>query len=224
MKIFRLASGEYPQNEGKNIQLSHFKNLSDEEIWGKFKSGDDNALAFIYKEHIHSLFNFGNHQFKDRELVKDYIQDIFIELKTKRKKLSSVKSIKAYLYKSLYNKLKQRLRQRNKLHLNFSAVSDDFSIEIPVDKTIIDNELVIDRIKWLNKNLQKLNSRQRQAILLYYYEGFTYEEISEVLGVKSSDGVRMLIKRGLDKMKEEAKGNDYLFSSSILTLILLGMM
>lgn len=222
MKVIKIKQEESPKAEKLPLQISYFNSVNDVEVWLSFKQGDDTAFAYIYQKHISPLFNFGCQFSRNQELVKDCIQDMFIDLKLKRKTLSEVKSIRAYLYKCLHHRLINKL-SKNAVFTHVGKKENlDPIIDIPIDGRIISNETVTFRVKWLQQQLNKLNKRQRQAILLYYYEGFSYEEVADILDTGSTDGARMLIKRGLSKLKASAKGNDQLFLSALTALILIG--
>lgn len=51
------------------------------------------------------LYRYGFQYTKDKALIKDAIQDLFVELRQKRKRLSHTTSIKLYLYKSIRRKI-----------------------------------------------------------------------------------------------------------------------
>ncbi|MFT7162629.1 MAG: hypothetical protein ACI9GZ_003821 [Bacteroidia bacterium] len=71
-------------------------NMSNFDLWNNFKSGDEASFIFIYKKYFPKLFQFGN-QFTSRAgLVEDSIQDLFIELREKREKITIKRSIKFY--------------------------------------------------------------------------------------------------------------------------------
>lgn len=55
--------------------------------------------------------------------------------------------------------------------------------------------------------VMSLSEKYRTPIYLYYYEGFSADEISEMTHIKPST-VRSQLKRGREKLKEMLKGDD----------------
>lgn len=55
--------------------------------------------------------------------------------------------------------------------------------------------------------VMSLHEKYRTPIYLYYYEGFSAEEISEMTHIKPST-LRSQLKRGREKLKEMLKGDD----------------
>lgn len=67
-------------------------------------------------------------------------------------------------------------------------------------------------IRKLNENelvrkIMELPVRYREVIVLYYFEQQKSKEIAELLDLKEST-VRMRIKRGIDKLKQELIGEE----------------
>src|SRR5579871_4559292 len=81
--------------------------LSDEETqhWLQFKGGDREAFAAVYRQHILFLIAYGLRLCPDRHLLKDQIQELFVELWHSRQNLASTGSVKFYLFKALRYKL-----------------------------------------------------------------------------------------------------------------------
>jgi hypothetical protein len=52
-----------------------FQSMSESDLWDLFKNGDTEVFNFIYVKYFPILINYGHQFTKDRELVKDVIQD-----------------------------------------------------------------------------------------------------------------------------------------------------
>lgn len=79
-----------------------------------------------------------------------------------------------------------------------SLPSDEFSL---ADRVIQKEEY-----KALYAAIQELDERYREVVTLYYFNGLTQKEISDMLGI-SSDNVKILLFRARNKLKQslEAK-------------------
>jgi len=148
------------------------------------------------------LLKFGI-QFTSREIVKDSIQDLFLYLKERNNHPTEVRNISAYLYKSLYRIIKKKMNRS----MNISSIHNDSDIkdwEVVISKEvkIIEKENLKEQKEKLQSSLADLSAKQRQALLLYYYEGFTHQEISDIMELKNKSSVRKLIYRAIDSLKE----------------------
>jgi hypothetical protein len=90
---------------------------SDREIWNSFRNGDEEAFNYIYRKNVASLYNYGYQICKDKELVKDCIQSIFVDLRKKAEKLSEVSKISGYLFTVFHRELFRAIKAKNKIQL-----------------------------------------------------------------------------------------------------------
>ncbi|WP_020533090.1 RNA polymerase sigma factor [Flexithrix dorotheae] len=208
----------------KTVQFDQqgFPGKSDPEIWLLFKNGDDDALCHIYNTYVEKLFIFGHQITRDKDRIKDKIQDLFIHLKMKRKSLGEVVSIKAYLYKSLWRMLLEKSKKNDFVIYdgNQNLNAGGFSIKINAEVELIEGETYQERLQFLTKELNKLSKKQRQAIVHYYYEGFSHEEIAYIMGLKNKDSARKLIYRGIESLKEKISAIKYLLFPLILLMLI----
>ncbi|UZR97696.1 RNA polymerase sigma factor [Chondrinema litorale] len=180
-----------------------FNKLEDKQIWAAFKNGNDKALSYIYKVNIEPLYAFGHQYLRDSDKIKDYINDLFLYLKEKRTNLSDVISIKSYLYRSLYRLIMEKSRKKELLFFSNDLYSDGFKIKINAETTLIKEELIRERIHLMNVGLNKLSTKKRQAIIHYYIDGMSHEEVAYIMGLNSKDTARKLIYRGIESLKEK---------------------
>ncbi|WP_431209650.1 RNA polymerase sigma factor [Puia sp. P3] len=77
--------------------------------WSSLKRGDKKALENLYRAHVQSMISYGQKITSDVELIKDSIQDLFIELCKSRQTLADIVQPKFYLFRALRNKLSKSL-------------------------------------------------------------------------------------------------------------------
>src|SRR5690554_6027940 len=75
--------------------------------------GHTETFSGLYDCYVNMLFNFGCKITSDRELVKDCIHDVFVNMYYKQVEMTNVVNIKSYLFVSLKNKLCDELRKKN---------------------------------------------------------------------------------------------------------------
>jgi RNA polymerase sigma factor (sigma-70 family) len=175
---------------------------TDVEIWQDFKKGSVGVLIYMYHQYVAQLLRFGI-QFAPREVVKDSIQDLFLYLKERKKHTDDVKNISAYLYKSLYRIINKKVEYAMKWSsVDMNSEIKNWRIVFSKEITLIEQEHQQEQEIKLQHSLDSLSPKQRQAILLYYYEGFTHSEITEIMGLKNKSSVRKLIYRALDMLRD----------------------
>ena len=189
------------KDERNGDKLSSFDNRSDQETWELFRNGDEAALTFIYQSYADKMYNYGC-QFSDKhELVSDCIQELFTEIITKRKRLGQAVSIKFYLFKSLRRKLFRAVRKEQKFQKNASSSAvEGFNILEDGSVKFIDQEFSSFQKKIITEECNQLPARQKEALMLYFYEGLSYKEIAKTLGMSKTKSARVLIYRAIDSL------------------------
>jgi len=176
-------------------------------LWLHFKSGNKNAFSELYQLHIESLIAYGTKLCDDEELLKDNIQDLFIELWNSRENLVDVDCVKFYLFKALRYKLirSEKIRHSQSVFSkNFSETARYNRFEQSVESEMIEKELLDSQISSLQKAIKSLTKRQQESIQLRFYQGFTNDQIAELMGM-SYQSVSNLIYTALCRIKKNLK-------------------
>jgi RNA polymerase sigma-70 factor (ECF subfamily) len=144
-----------------------------------------NRSVDAYSDHI---FRYILKQINDDELAKDIVQESYIKLWERVDQIHYDKA-KAWLFKTAYRTMIDMIRKRK-------YESKAMAPEHPSH-----NDQYSDLKYWLDKGLETLPENQRAAILLRDYEGYSYEEIGEILDLSESQ-VKVYIYRGRVALKK----------------------
>ena len=171
-----------------------------QDAWSNFKGGDFASLGILFETYYQELFYYGIKIVAMPELVKDTIQDIFADVWERRSTMVSVDNFKAYLIISLRNELIHRINRIRKesspeaiTTLQFSFSPEDF---------LISTEQNTEHSRQLSISMDGLTDRQREVILLRFFHGLEFHEISQVLKM-NIQSVRNLLFRALDKIRKD---------------------
>jgi RNA polymerase sigma factor (sigma-70 family) len=187
----------------KANDFAEYADVEDIKIWQDFKNGNTDVLIYFYHEYVAQLLRFGL-QFAPRDVVKDSIQDLFLYLKERKNQAEEVKNISAYLYKCLYRIINKKVdRSKNLSSLDMLKEVKDWRIVVSNEVKLIEQEQRNEQSNKLQEGLDNLSAKQRQALLLYYYEGFTHKEITDIMELKNKSSVRKLIYRAIDMLKTD---------------------
>lgn len=178
-----------------------FLHTEEELLWQRFKEGDSGALGQLSRRHYRALFNYGTKFTKDREIVRDCIQDLFLELWERREYLTETPFVRIYLIKSLRNNLFRKLRQERWM-LDAEDLNDDlpFSDYTSAESSLIENELFQENEEKVKAALAKLPKRQQEIIFLKFYESLSNDQIAEILTM-NRQSVANLLHRALTSLK-----------------------
>lgn len=180
--------------------LSKFESMDDRLIWRSFKSGDESAFIYIYKKYFKNLHNYGFQFTKNDKLIEDAIQDLFIELRDRKSKLSDTDNIQPYLFKAYRRKI-IRLRDREKKVFN-ELPTKTFELDFSIEDSIIETQTKEELNSKLKKAIENLSEQHREVLYHYFYKDFSYEEIKSILGYSHTRSVRNLMYKILSLLKE----------------------
>lgn len=144
-----------------------------------------NRSVDAFSDHI---YRYILKQIKDDDLAKDIVQESYIKLWENVDKIDYVKT-KSWLFKTAYRTMIDIIRKRKHEtkvdNIRHSAHSESYT----------------DLKYWLDKALETLPEKQKSAILLRDYEGYSYLEIGEILDLSESQ-VKVYIYRGRVALKK----------------------
>lgn len=171
--------------------------LSDQELWKDFISGKEEAFKAIYEKYFPELFKYGCYFSSDEDLVKDCIQDLFVNLHNYRSRLIVTNKIRPYLIASfkqnIFKKLKAISEGKKRL-ISIENLSFDYSfVEDPNDND--------DKFILLQNAMDELTARQKEAIYLKYVTGLSYEELSAAMNLNYQTS-RNLIYHAMERLRK----------------------
>ena len=184
--------------------MTSFKNahgeLSDKELWERFLEGDIQVLEIIFNNHFKKLFRYGMTLFPDEAIVKDCIQVLFIELWSKKDQLSSIEQLQPYLYKSLRNRIYNQYKSKKRYDELIKDLKVERLIGINSEET---NDVDTSNLQTL---VNDLPMRQREAIMLIFFEGHTYESASDILSI-NIQSLYTLVSRAVGSLRSNLRKN-----------------
>lgn len=185
------------------------------DIWQRLKASDSLALGELYDAYVQVLFKFGRRICTDDELTTDAIHDVFEDLWLYRSTLSVVEpsNIQFYLFKALKTKLLKLLTKQNR-HTELSDADQyDHQYVESVDFKITALEQETQLKTQLTQQIASLPKRQKEALLLRFYDNLSYEEIADLMAV-SRHSVYNLVFKALTQLREN-------LALEILTILLI---
>ena len=154
--------------------------ITDELLLEKAGGGDQAAFLLLYERHRNAIFRFAYRLLGSVELAEDVTHDCFLSLIRRPGSFDpSRASLRTYLYAAARNLALKYFRSAGR-----ETAVDDLSEEPPVPSRqepldrLLDEELVA-RVREAVGSLPPL---QREALVLFEYEGLPLSEIARVVG------------------------------------------
>jgi RNA polymerase sigma factor (sigma-70 family) len=170
-------------------------------LWDMLRAGSGEAFEQIFRHYYPSLLNYGLRFNKDEEEVKDCIQILFMNIWERKAFLGNSDSIRNYLLASL----RRLILKRAKANPLTIALDDDdslFHVELSAEMKMIHDQTLKENVISLQRAIQNLPARQKEALYLRFYNDQSFGEISLIMNI-STRAVYKLIYKALDALNEE---------------------
>lgn len=222
------TSPEFNSVDTKVIRLDikdklGIESYSEDKIWDAFRSGNQDALIYIYNKYFPELLGYGLQFTKDREGIKDCIQNMFVDLFKNRKNLNSTTSIKFYLYRALRRRLSLSIKDSWFYSKDITHNPIGFVSEQSTEDILIKEEKYRSLVNSIENVISKLSPRQREIIYYYYYEGFSYEEIASLMNMTKVKSARTLLYRAIDAIRQHIEQKQGGLSQNGINIIIMAL-
>jgi RNA polymerase sigma factor, sigma-70 family len=148
--------------------------------WECMVDGDKNAFLTIYKENYAALFHYGFSLTSDKELTKDCIQELFLEVwKTRTSIKKEVENARCYLCTWLRRKISRHLNRLEKERTGVVSAIHYDPIESSYEELLVAYQFTEEKKERLNRAISKLTKKQIEIIRLKYFENLSYPAIAD---------------------------------------------
>jgi RNA polymerase sigma factor (sigma-70 family) len=166
------------------IEANPLSYVDRDALWQLLREGERKGLEGLYRHYSKELFKYGLALVNDEDFVQDCIQEVFIDLWKYHLNLQKAENVKVYLFRSLSHKIYREHKKKGKW--KWEELGEDSFRNLSVESN--EGELVrLQQEKNLQiklaRGLEKLPIRQKQVIQLLYFEQFSYEEVSKMMGI-----------------------------------------
>ncbi|RYF70555.1 MAG: sigma-70 family RNA polymerase sigma factor [Cytophagaceae bacterium] len=184
------------------MSLFH-KNLpTDEALWKQLLEGNEDALDGLMQRYFRELFHYGGKFSRDDDLIKDCIQDLFLDIWERRQTLRPDVFVKPYLLVALRRRI-HRVWQMNQLQTDLTTIPD-FAADFTVEEHLILSEQTRFIARQMQQLLDALPARQKEVIYLRYFQELNREQIADVMHI-TLQSVSNLLQEALRKLRGQWK-------------------
>ncbi|HUE13664.1 MAG TPA: sigma-70 family RNA polymerase sigma factor, partial [Planctomycetaceae bacterium] len=161
------------------------------------QDSSEEAFRELVRRHLNFVFSTALRQLaRDTHLAEDVAQSVFADLARKAREISSCPVLARWLYTSTHHAAAKAVRteQRRRTRESIAQAVQDLANEPAHDAEWA-------RIRpWLDEALRGLGQRDRDAILLRFFEARSFAAIGSQLGL-NENAARMRVERALEKLR-----------------------
>lgn len=186
------------------------RNTSNEDLMCRVAAGDKPAFEALVYRHQRPVFNFFFRFLGDRAEAEDLTQEVFLRVWKSAGTYKPQAQFTTWLYRIALNlgiNRQRSLRIRNWFTPSEPASQLQKSNETFIGQTGVtsttpeDDVIQMELSQQMRKALDGLPTSQRVALILKIYDGWTYLEISQIMGrsVSAVDSLLIRAKKNLRK-------------------------
>ena len=147
----------------------------------------------LVTRHYGPLYQFAFSLTRDEAEACDLTQQTFCIWAAKGHQLRDVTKVKTWLFTTLHREfLGSRRRQTRFPHIELEYAAAELPVVSPATINQLDSEQLLQA-------LGQLDEIYRAAVMLFYIEDYSYNEIAEILGIPLGT-VKSRLTRGLEKL------------------------
>lgn len=154
------------------------KRHEEKKLIKKLRKKDNEAFEILVDEYGGLIYKVLNSYFSDKNKIDDLFQDIFIKIYKNIESFREESKLSVWIYRIAMNKVKNYFRL--KYNRDFYGLDEEMDIEYNAD--LNKNLEQSDTRQLLEKYIEKLPSNWQTVLNLYYFNSFTYKEISKITG------------------------------------------
>lgn len=167
------------------LEISYHRDR-ESDIWNNFKSGDRDAFNLIYYRYAEILLNHAYKVTSDKPLAEDCLQELFVDLWSTRRNLTTPKSVKHYLLQSFRRRIVRKLKYRDKKLSfvgNVAKIKEDKNFAFSIETKLIVSEDKENLEQELRKRIDGLSDLQREVIYHRFFNELSIDEIAILMNL-----------------------------------------
>ena len=182
--------------------------VSDEILLSRICEGNKEALSLLFRRHARVVRGVAYRVLRDVSEADDLLQDVFLLVDRLCKSYDGAKGpAKFWILQMAYRRAISRRRYLTSRHFYTRLDLDQAENQLGAltAKSGRENESMdtaVERKERLQSWLGELSENQRMTLHLFFFEGFTFEEIAAKLG-QTVGNARNHYYRGLDRLRKE---------------------
>ncbi len=155
----------------------------DNELVDRILAGQQQACTELVDAHHEAIYRFLAHLCRDAHWAEDLAQETFTAAWSRLGSFNGKASLATWLHRIAYCKFVDARRQRRRRVPAESAVPVEqvrAAEAAPIDAVLAD-----ERERQLYQALGRLDSGDREVLVLHYFQGFSFSEMADVLGIRT---------------------------------------
>lgn len=158
----------------------------------------------IFKEHANFIYRVALFLTKSKELSDDITQETFLQVFRKYHTFDYTKPIRPWMYKITLNITRNMLRKQKWLKF-IGKLPENNCLDL-VENAILKNE----EEKELWREINNLDLKSREVVIMHFYAGMKLKEVSDSLGIPLGT-CKSRLNSALNSLRRQLSQNEFSF-------------
>jgi len=179
---------------------------NEQELIKKIAGGDEECFEKIVDEYKNKIYNFSLNMLYNKEDAQEAAMEVFYRFYKDIRRFNGRCKISTYLYQIAKNLCKDILKKKKIKTMPLDGINDIISDNDTPEEIYLEKEKQKEAISAISR----LNDNYREVLILRELEGFSYEEIADILK-QNLNTIKTNIKRARELVLSRAtlkKGSD----------------
>lgn len=175
----------------------------DETLLAQISTGNQEALATLFRRYARLVWSIAERIVRNKAEADDLLQDVFLLIQRRASVFDSAKgTARSLIVHMAYQRALSRRRYLNARHCQAPAGAEEHSERIAAPAVPLYDESIEAHFgrDGIRQALNDLSEDQRRTLRLYFFEGYTLDEIAGRLG-QSAGSVKHHYYRGLARLR-----------------------
>ena len=167
-----------------------------EELINQAKKGNKEAFSKLVQIYLPRLYRIARAKLREESDIEDAIQETMVKAYLKLNSLKDNNKFEFWITKILVNECNNIYRKNKIVHIEYDEIVTPVNVEYDGD---LDNKLMYSKI------MNLLEPEDRIIMVLYYTNGYTTKQISEIINTNENT-IKGRLKRAKENLREKLKG------------------
>lgn len=172
--------------------------VSDEDLMVRVTTGDMTALGLLFERYKQPLYGFLYRLMHDVASAEDITLDVFLRVFDRRQTYKAGYKFSTWLFTIAHHLAADRLRRITRFETPMLPDDDALPSSDDLPSQVFEREELAGHVR---AAVLALSDDQRLVILLREFQGFSYREIADVLGV-AEDTIRVRAYRARQNLRK----------------------
>jgi RNA polymerase sigma-70 factor (ECF subfamily) len=155
----------------------------EDQRWKALRAGEIEAFTELYKAYYQFLFSHGYRGCGNKDLAKDCIHELFLEIWNNHSNLPQVYHVGYYLRTILQRKLAREIQKSPGSSFDEHSEKEVRDFQLSYEDLLIQLQSKEEMKEKVRKAILQLSPRQLEIIRMKFFEDKTYDEIAAITAV-----------------------------------------